>query len=403
MLAVTLIASILLTWCLLSQRLARWSITAPIAMMASGIVLTSGPAPLLVFDFGDMADFERTVEVVLALLLFSDATEVPAGVIRRQRNAVCRLLGYALPLTLIAAFLTGLAFFPGQPVWLLAVLATVVVPLDMAPTATVVRDKRIPARLRDVLNAESGLNDGIISPVFILCAAAAAESYDASPGYAGAVLGAIVSAGWALATGALIGCLAGWLMRRSRAAEWTQPSATRLGVLSIPIIAYTLSVALGGNGFIASFVAGVCIAPALRDLPAGSLTMTDDFATLLNLALWFLFGQLVTNELSEGLHVSVLTYALLTVTLVRVVPVMLALIGTRLSMPDRLFLGWMGPRGVTSMVFGLLAAHELPPAEGKFISQVMVITVMTSILLHGLSSEPFSRFYARRDQNQRVS
>ncbi|MFE5483816.1 cation:proton antiporter [Streptomyces sp. NPDC056527] len=397
LLAVTIIAGILFTWCVLSHRLARWSITAPIAMMVAGIALTSGSDPPLVFDFGDMEGFERAVEVVLALLLFVDATEVPAGVIRRERKVVARLLGGALPLTLVAAFLTALAFFPDQPGWVLAALATVVVPLDLAPTAAVVRDKRIPARLREILNVEGGLNDGIVSPVFLLCVAAAAESHTESDDYAEAVLDAVVSAGWAIAAGSLVGYVAGWLLRRSWARGWTQPAATRLAVLSVPIAAYTLSSALDGNGFVASFVAGVCIAPAMRHLPKDAVEMTDDLVTLMTLALWFLFGQIVNDEFWDGFHLSVIVYAVLAVTLVRMVPVMLALIGTDLSPTDRLFLGWMGPRGVTSVVFGLLAAIQLPAAGGgDFISRVMVVTVMVSIVLHGLSAEPIGRLYARR-------
>ncbi|MGW1136037.1 cation:proton antiporter domain-containing protein [Streptomyces zhihengii] len=396
MLAVTVIAAVLLAWCVLSHRLARWSITAPIAMLGAGIALTSGSDPALVFDFGDMAGFEHAVEVVLALLLFVDATEVPSGAIRRERRVVARLLGGALPLTLAAAFLTALAFFPDRPGWVLAVLATVVVPLDLAPTAAVVRDHRIPARLREVLNVEGGLNDGIVSPVFLLCVAAAAEAHTGGDDYAEAVLDAVGAAAWALGAGSLVGYGAGWLLRTSWAKGWAQPAAMRLGVLSVPVAAYTLSSALGGNGFVASFVAGVCIAPAMRHMPENAVEMTDELVTLLTLALWFLFGQIVTDEFWDGFHLSVVLYALLAVSLVRIVPVMLALIGTDLSLTDRLFLGWMGPRGVTSVVFGLLAALELRGASGgDFISRVMVITVMVSIVVHGLSGEPLARRYAR--------
>ncbi|MEV4947075.1 cation:proton antiporter [Streptomyces sp. NPDC053755] len=396
LLAVTVIAGILFTWCVLAHRLARWSITAPIAMMAAGIALTSGSDPPLVFDFGDMAGFEHAVEVVLALLLFVDATEVPSGVIRRERSVVARLVGGALPLTLGAAFLTALVFFPDQPGWILAALATVVVPLDLAPTAAVVRDKRIPARLREVLNVEGGLNDGIVSPVFLLCVAAAGEAHTGGGDYAEAVLDAVGSAAWAVLAGSLVGTVAGRLLRLAWAKGWTQPAATRLGVLSVPVAAYSLSSALGGNGFVASFVAGVCIAPAMRHLPRDAVEMTDDLVTLLTLALWFLFGQIVNDEFWDGFHLTVILYALLAVTLVRMVPVILALIGTDLSLGDRLFLGWMGPRGVTSVVFGLLAAVELREEGGGFISRVMVITVMISIVLHGLSAEPLGRRYARR-------
>ncbi|WP_244315740.1 cation:proton antiporter [Streptomyces albidochromogenes] len=395
MLAVTVIAGILFVWAVLSHRLARWSVTAPIAMMAAGIAMTSGSDPPLRFDF-DTAGFEHAVEVVLALLLFVDATEVPGGVIRREKGIVARLLGGALPLTLCLAFLTAYAFFPDQPGWILAVLATVVVPLDLAPTAAVVRDKRIPARLRDVLNVEGGLNDGILSPVFLLCLAAAVESRTRSADYAEALLDAVASAAWAVAVGSVIGYVAGWLLRRSWASGWAQHAATRLGVLTVPVAAYTLSSALGGNGFVASFVAGVCIAPAMRHLPGDAVRMTDDLVALMCLALWFVFGQTVNEVFWDGFHLSVILYALVSVVLVRAIPVLLMLRGTGLPPHDKLFLGWMGPRGVTSIVFGLLAAVELPAQSADFIARVMVMTVTLSILLHGLSAEPLGRAYARR-------
>ncbi|MYS08052.1 hypothetical protein GTW71_16780, partial [Streptomyces sp. SID6041] len=255
---------------------------------------------------------------------------------------------------------------------------------------------RIPARLRELLNVEGGLSDGVVSPVFLVCVAAAAEYRTAGDDYAEALLDAVGAAGWAVGAGALVGTVAGRLLRRSWARGWVLPTATRLAVLSVPVAAYSLSLALGGNGFVAAFVAGLCVAPALRHLPEDTLKMTDDLATLSTLALWFLFGQLVSDEFWDGFHLNVVLYAVLACTLVRGLPVLLALVGTDLSLSDRLFLGWMGPRGVASVVFGLLAAIELREAGGgDFVSRVMVITVMVSIVLHGLSAEPLGRRYAR--------
>ncbi|MFJ8076489.1 cation:proton antiporter [Streptomyces sp. NPDC096176] len=395
MLAVAVIAGILFVWSLLAHRLSRWSITAPIAMIAAGAAMTAGAKPPLRFDL-DTSVFEHAVEVILALLLFVDAVEVPGSVIRREKGLVARLLAGALPLTLCAAFLTGYLMFPSQPVWLLALLATVVVPLDLAPTAAVVRDRRIPARLREVLNVEGGLNDGILSPVFLLCVAVGVESHDAHADYVDALLSAVVASAWAVATGIAVGWTSGWLLGRSWAHGWSQPTAVRLGVLAVPIAAYALSGALGGNGFVASFVAGVCFAPAMRRLPETAVEMTEDLVTLLSLALWFLFGQIVNSVFADDFQASALLYALLAVTLVRIVPVLILLTGTGLKFADKLFVGWMGPRGVTSIVFGSLAVIDLPEQNADFIARVMVMTVLVSIVLHGLSAEPIARRYARR-------
>ncbi|MEU3839402.1 cation:proton antiporter [Streptomyces sp. NPDC028635] len=396
MLAVAVIAGILFVWSLLAHRLSRWSITAPIAMIGAGVALTAGSDPPLHFDF-DTKAFEHAVEVVLALLLFVDAVEVPLSVIRRDRGLFVRLLGIALPLTLGAAFAVGYLFFPAQPLWLLAVLATVVVPLDLAPTASVVRDRRIPGRLREVLNVEGGLNDGILSPVFLLCITLGVEAHGTHTDYVDALLTAVVASAWALATGVVVGGTSGWLLGRSWRHGWTRPTAVRLGVFAVPVAAYTLSGAVGGNGFVASFVAGVSFAPAMRHLPETAVEMTDDLVTLLSLALWFVFGQIVNEVFGGDVPVAVVLYGLVAVVLVRLVPVLLSLTGTDIGFADRLFLGWMGPRGVTSIVFGALAVVELPARQAEFISPAMVMTVLASIVLHGLSAEPIARRYARRN------
>lgn len=394
MLAVAVIAGILFVWSLLAHRLSRWSITAPIAMIGTGVAMTAGSDPPLHFDL-DTTVFEHAVEVVLALLLFVDAVEVPGSVIRRERSLFVRLLAVALPLTLCAAFAVGYLFFPDQPLWLLALLATVVVPLDLAPTATVVRDRRIPSRLRDVLNIEGGLNDGILSPVFLLCITIGVESHATHSDYTDALLTAVVASAWALGTGFLVGSAGGWLLGKSWTHGWTRATAVRLGVFAVPIAAYTLSVALGGNGFVASFVAGVCFAPSMRHLPESAVYMADDLVTLMALALWFVFGQIINEAFTVDMPASVVLYALLAVTLVRLVAVLIALTGSRVPWGDKLFLGWMGPRGVTTIVFGTLAVIDLPTRQADFIAQVMVMTVLASIVLHGVSAEPLARLYAR--------
>ena len=172
MLALVVIMAILLAWALVAGRLARWSITAPLAMVVAGVALTAGSNPVFIIDL-ETSSFEHTVEVVLAILLFVDATETPGGIFGREPKLTARLLGVALPLTLLAALGVGFVLLPGVGFWMLAVLATVVVPTDFAPAAALIRDRRVPARLRDVLNVESGLNDGLIAPIFLFCLAAA--------------------------------------------------------------------------------------------------------------------------------------------------------------------------------------------------------------------------------------
>ena len=172
MLALVVILLLLLGWALIAGRLARYSVTAPLALLVAGVVLTAGQDPVFIFDI-EFTAAEQIVEVILAILLFTDATEVPGGVLGREPRLTLRLLLLALPLSLLTAWLVGVVLLHGVSLWLLAVLATIVMPLDLAPASAFVRDRRIPERLRQVLTAESGLTDGIVAPVFLFCLAAA--------------------------------------------------------------------------------------------------------------------------------------------------------------------------------------------------------------------------------------
>src|ERR1700712_1747499 len=159
-------------WALVAGRLGRWSVTAPLAMVVAGMALTAGSNPVFVIDL-ETGSAETGVEIVLALLLFLDATEIPVKAFRQHRGLLVRLLCVALPLSLGVAWLAGLLFFPGESYWVLALLATVIIPIDLAPAGPVLRDQRIPATVRETLNVESGLNDGLIAPVFLICLAGA--------------------------------------------------------------------------------------------------------------------------------------------------------------------------------------------------------------------------------------
>ncbi len=398
MLALVVIMLLLLGWALVAGRLARFSVTAPLAMLVAGVVLTAGPDPVFVFDV-PFDEAEHVVEVILAILLFTDAIEVPGGVLGREPRLTLRLLLIALPLSLVAAWLCGVLLLGTRDLWLLAVLATVVMPVDLAPALAFVRDRRVPERLRQTLNAESGLNDGLVAPVFLFCLAAATAAQHEELVHAAA--DALPSLGIALAVGAVVGALAARVLRRSSKAGWTQPSALRLGVLTIPLLAYGGAAALHGNGFVAAFVAGVLFEPQAQRLPGDALHLVEDVGGMLSLGLWFIFGAVVNQTVAEGLVTwQVVVFALLALTLVRMLPVGVSLLGTDLAPRDRLLLGWVGPRGIASLVFALLAFLGLPGPDGRFVVAVTVVTVVASIVLHGLSTGVVTAWYGRPDAEQ---
>jgi sodium/hydrogen antiporter len=384
MLALVVILLLLLGWALIAGRLARYSVTAPLALLVAGVALTAGPAPMFVLDI-PLESVEPLVEVILAILLFTDATEVPGGILGREPRLTLRLLLVALPLSLLLAWLVGAVLFDDTDGWLLVVLAAIVMPIDLAPAIAFVRDRRIPERLRQVLNAESGLNDGLVAPVFLFALAAATAAGDEA--LIDAALDALPSLALAIVIGAIVGLAAAWTLRRSVIAGWTQPSALRLAVLSLPLLAYAGAVVIGGNGFVAAFVAGVLFEPEARQLPHQALHLVEDVGVLLSLALWFVFGAIVNDTITGGLiSWQVVLYAALSLTVFRMLPVAVSLIGTNVSATDRLFLGWVGPRGIASLVFGFLAFANLSEADGDFVLTVTVATVVMSIVVHGLST-----------------
>jgi sodium/hydrogen antiporter len=392
-LALVVIMLLLLAWALVAGRLARFSVTAPLALLVAGMILTAGPHPVFTLE-PEFESGERVVEVILAILLFTDATEVPGGVLGREPRLTLRLLLVALPLSLGLAWLAGLVLFPGVGLWLLAVLATIVMPVDLAPAVAFVRDRRIPERLRQVLNAESGLNDGILAPVFLFCLAAATTV--GGDARLDAAVDAVPSLVVAFLVGAAVGIVAARVLRISLSAGWTQPSALRLGVLTLPLLAYAGTVVLGGNGFIAAFVAGVFFEPEARRLPPDALHLAEDVGATFSLALWFIFGAIVNDVVARGaITWQIVVYVALALTVVRMLPVAVSLAGTDVGARDRLFLGAVGARGIATLVFGMLAYIDLSGPDADLVLTTMVVTVVASIVVHGLTSGLVARRYGR--------
>ena len=396
MLALVVIMLLLLAWALVAGRLARFSVTAPLALLVAGVILTAGPHPVFTLE-PEFESGERVVEVILAILLFTDATEVPGGVLGREPRLTLRLLLVALPLSLGLAWLAGLVLFPGVGLWLLAVLATIVMPVDLAPAVAFVRDRRIPERLRQVLNAESGLNDGILAPVFLFCLAAATTV--GGDARLDAAVDAVPSLVVAFLVGAAVGIVAARVLRISLSAGWTQPSALRLGVLTLPLLAYAGTVVLGGNGFIAAFVAGVFFEPEARRLPPDALHLAEDVGATFSLALWFIFGAIVNDVVARGaITWQIVVYAALALTVVRMLPVAVSLASTDVGARDRLFLGAVGARGIATLVFGMLAYIDLSGPDADLVLTTMVVTVVASIVVHGLTSGLVARRYGRTER-----
>ncbi|MGW7428151.1 cation:proton antiporter domain-containing protein [Streptomyces sp. NPDC054861] len=395
MIALLVLLSLLFLWTVVSDRLARWNITAPITFAAAGILLSGQDHPVVPLDM-DTHTFQRAIELVLAVMLFTDATEAREYARLRGPVGEGRLLGIALPASLLLATLAGALVFPGTSWWLLAVAALVVMPMDLAPVLMFLRDERVPLRVRAALNIEGGFNDGLISPLFVFCVANLVSAEGDT--FGDLLLNALKGVVYAAIIGSVLGFLASQAVRRALESAWAKPSSLRMAGLALPFLTYAASVLVEGNGFVAAFVAGLWYANTVSAIGSDSLDLVQDVSHLLALAAWYAFGALVAEAFADGIALQVLAYALLVLTVTRFVPVMVSLTGTAFTRPERVAIGWLGPRGVTSIVFAVLASIQLPQAEADFVVNVTAATVLLSVVLHGVSAEPVARWFARHPQ-----
>jgi sodium/hydrogen antiporter len=394
-----------------ASRLDRWNLGAPVVMVAAGVVIGLVNESSIAIALNTEAML-YVAEIVLAVLLFVDATEVRGGRLwGSSPGLVARVLLIAMPVSLASAMLLGWWLFPDMPWPVLLLLAGVVVPIDFAPAERVVRDRGLPSRVRSVLNVESGYNDGIISPLFLFALILAGDqTQQRTP--LDALATVLPFALKALLVGLLFGAALALLLTVAHRADWLTEQSGRIAVLLVPLLTYTATVAIDGNGFVASFICGVTFryvhrlakarqihrSPAGRELlRAGVLDedfrLLEDVTTLLTMTLWFVVGVSTVLAFSSGLPWQVALFCVAAITVVRIVPVHLSLAGSALSHRERLQVGILGPRGTTSVVFGLLAFNRLP--EGAAADTILLVTValvLGSVVLHGIGAGPTVRW-----------
>ncbi|MEU7580329.1 cation:proton antiporter [Streptomyces sp. NPDC041068] len=390
--AFIVLLSLLFVWALVSGRLTRWSITAPILFVVAGMVLTRGANPAVPLDL-EAHSFERAVEIVLAVMLFMDATEGRTYERLGKSVGEGRLLGIALPASAALATLLGALVFPGTDWWLLAVAALVVMPVDLAPVAGFLRDERVPLRVRAALNIEGGFNDGLVSPLFLFCVANLATAHGST--FSELLWNVFEGAALAVVVGSLLGGGAAWLVHHAHESGWARPTALRTASLVLPFLVYATATVVGANGFVAAFVAGLWYATTAHAVAEDNLGLVHEVGELMAYAVWFTLGKLAADTFADGVSARVVLYGLLALTVARFVPVVASLAGTDFPRTERAAIGWLGARGVTSIVFALLAVIQLPPDDAEFIIGVMCATVLMSIVLHGVTQEPVARWFER--------
>jgi NhaP-type Na+/H+ or K+/H+ antiporter len=255
-----------------------------------------------------------------------------------------------------------------------------------------VTDTRLPARFRQTLNVESGLNDGICTPFVTVAIAGLATLAGIGPEHTEAA--ALRELVLGLAIGIGIGVAGGWLLDRAARLDWMDAGTAPIALLALPVLAYGLCLLVHGNGFVAAFVAGIACSPFLPPLDAHILEPTELAGQVLSTVVWFVFGAALRTTI-PGLTWHVVLYAVLSLTVIRMVPVALSLIGAGLDRPTVGFIGWFGPRGLASIVFALVALEDLGPEPTAPLLQVVSLTVLGSVVLHGVSAAPLAERYRR--------
>ena len=377
---------------LVSSRFDNSLITPPMVFTGAGVLIAFMFSQFVEEEFAKEA-LEFVAELTLVIVLFIDASRINLPLLFREHKIPVRLLGIGLPLTvLLGAVIAGLMF--GEfSIWEAALVAAILAPTDAALGQAVVSSPIVPVRIRQSLNVESGLNDGIVLPLVMLFAALASVTVEGAEQSNWLVywlmqvtLGPLV--------GVVVGFGGGYLLRASKQRGFINENFLRLSGTAVAIIAWAGAMQVGGNGFIAAFVGGMCMSCFATSIGEPLRDFGEAEGQLFGLATFLLFGMVALVPAIEKANASCYIYAVLSLTVIRMLPTTLALVGLKLKTSTVLFLSWFGPRGLASLLFALLVIGEFNLPHGDKILTIAVLTVVLSMVAHGISAGPGARWYA---------
>jgi sodium/hydrogen antiporter len=391
--SLAIVAAALLGVAAVSGRLTGTPITAAIVFVAVGWLV--GPEAFGELDLSSSSPTVRTLaEATLALVLFCDASRIDLGQLRRGLGVPVRLLGIGLPLTIALGAIAAALIFGPLTIWEAVVLAIVLAPTDAALGQAVVTEPRIPPRIRQGLNVESGLNDGICVPLLFAAVAVADVESEISGGRSAVTL-VLEEIGYGVVAGALAGLLIAAIVVHGTRRDLIASAWRQVIPVAGAVLAYGTASALHGSGFIAAFVAGIAFRVGLGRDPEDLNPLSEQVGGMLNGVTLLLFGAILLGPALAELTWELALYAALSLTAVRVLPVAIAMWGTRARLRTVGFLGWFGPRGLASIVFALIVIEESQLPHERLIALAIYVTVGLSVFAHGLTAAPLSRLYAR--------
>jgi len=380
---------------LFSRLSERSPVTAPMVFVAVGMVIS--PYGIDFLKAGINAPLVRVVaEVTLVMVLFVDASTIDLRSLIRERGVPFRLLFIGLPLTMALGLLSARLLFDNMNSWALCLMAFILSPTDAALGQAVVKSAVVPENIKRAINVESGLNDGIALPPILVCiaelSATAAES--ASGHYwIGFTLKQFL---FGPLLGGLVGWLGGVLVDKASQAGWMNSTFQRLTSASLAVLAFALAEMVHGNGFIAAYFGGLMLGAHTPIVRERIQEFGEAEGQQLQLFIFLLFGLIMVPRAASYWDSGAWLYAVSSLTVIRMLPVAVSLVGTNLGWPSIAFIGWFGPRGIASILYLLLVGISLGVAGHEQMISIVVLTVLLSVFLHGISAVPLSRMYAGR-------
>lgn len=388
------IAVLILGYGIFSRLAEKSIVTAPMIFVVVGILTRNFTGDNVEVGINGLL-VKILAELTLILVLFIDASTINLKELIRERSLPIRLLFIGLPITMILGALVAIPLFPDMNIWVLILMALILSPTDAALGQAVVTSKFVPEKIRQTINVESGLNDGIALPPILICIAALADDSSHGSGFSYWSLFTLKQFIYGPLIGGLVGWLGGKLVEQASKREWMNSTFQRLASISIAILAFSLAEMVHGNGFIAAFFAGLFLGTTTSEIRERIHEFGEAESQALELVIFLLFGFVLVPLSYPFWDWRAWTYALLSLTVIRMIPVALSLIGTKLSLGTIGFIGWFGPRGIASILYLLLVAIELGREGLEQMMALIVLTVLLSIFLHGISANPLSKMYSQ--------
>jgi sodium/hydrogen antiporter len=377
----------------ISRRLTGTPVTAAMVFVAIGVLV--GP---LVLDGVTSAPasegVRRLAEVTLAVVLFADASRINPRVLRREFGVPLRLLGIGLPLTIAVGALLASVIFAHLSVTEAIVLAILLAPTDAALGEAVVTEPRLPSRIRQGLNVESGLNDGICVPLLLIALAAAEVEDKATSGHH-AIRIVVEQIGYGLVGGVAAGLAVTAVVMFAARRDLISDSWLQVIPVAGAGLSYGIAAALGGSGFIAAFIAGAIFGGLVSAESKQASRLSEELGELLGGVTFLTFGAVLLGPALEHLSWQIVLYAVLSLTMARLLPVAIAMVGSGARVPTVAFLGWFGPRGLASIVFAVIVVEEAHLPGAQTILVTTYVTIVLSVLAHGITAAPLASRYAR--------